>query len=221
MKLPDKDDQRLTRLYTELGGAGAHTVVRVFRRSCLHGAPSADSVRDALTLCDAAWEKLHTGDWRDVTDAWRDAYSLAALLLHACGYEGSLRALDLATLVGGDTFRTEVDDSLAALQNSPKRRRMDSSADVGDDGCWLLGLPPAAPVPLPPGAGVGGVQRARVPSLEAFLREALAPALPMHVSGMLEGWSALERWSDARYWLRIAGDVCDPSAAPRSRTPWH
>lgn len=32
-------------------------------------------------LCDYCWEKLHTGHWMDVDIAWRDAYTLAQLLV--------------------------------------------------------------------------------------------------------------------------------------------
>jgi len=208
MTLPGEGHARVASLLASLQALGAHSLVRLFQRS-LRARPDAAGCRDAAVLCDAAWEKLHTGDWRVVAVAWRDAYSLAALLRHACGCEGSLRALDLATLVGGDAFRREVDDALrTAEQPLPKRLRADADACPG---AWLLGRPPAgAPVPLPPGAGAGGVLRTHLPSLEAFLQDHLAPAVPLLLTGALDCWPALERWPDARHWLEAAGERTVP-----------
>lgn len=37
-------------------------------------------LRDVDQVLELTWEALHTGPWRDVNVAWRDTYSLAALL---------------------------------------------------------------------------------------------------------------------------------------------
>ena len=74
-------------------------------------------------LVDLAWEKLHTGDWKDVDEAWRDLYVVAAIAAHMgcarrvrAGARGrrTLAALDRASLLGGPTFRDELERAIVS-----------------------------------------------------------------------------------------------------------
>ena len=76
-------------------------------------------------LVDLAWEKLHTGDWKDVDEAWRDLYVVAAMA--AADARGgfaparaaeTLAALDRASLLGGPTFRDELERAIASAQEA-------------------------------------------------------------------------------------------------------
>jgi lysine-specific demethylase 8 len=102
-------------------------------------------------LVDLAWEKLHTGDWKDVDEAWRDLYVMAAMA--AADARGgfaparaaeTLAALDRASLLGGPTFRDELEraiasaqEALAELQTAPsgakRPRKKKRARALGDD----------------------------------------------------------------------------------------
>lgn len=102
-------------------------------------------------LVDLAWEKLHTGDWKDVDEAWRDLYVVAAMA--AADARGgfaparaaeTLAALDRASLLGGPTFRDELEraivsaqEALAGLQTAPsgakRPRKKKRARALGDD----------------------------------------------------------------------------------------
>ena len=78
---------RLDRLGDALRDAGGASCARMLTRAVdrlLREGSDPEARRDAActaaTLSDAAWEKLHTGDWKDAESAWRDVYALAALV---------------------------------------------------------------------------------------------------------------------------------------------
>ena len=193
-------DPRVLQLIADLDEAGAATVSRAAARAV--ATPSASL---AALLSDASFEKLHTGTWREVATCWRDLASLSALLAHACGAADSVRLLDLATLQGGDAFREEVGDALTEASRVKRHKPAQRDASF-----YRLGVPPAAPVPQPPGPAGQPVSRAHLPSLEAFLASMKPPGTPLLVTGMLESWPAVERWGDARYLLELAGERTVP-----------
>lgn len=168
----------------------------------------------AATLArDCCHEKLHTGDWNAVDVVWRDAYTLAVLqLLKRCS-EASIeergRAADLAVLLGGPLWRGEVDEAIERLSTEArvKRRR----AGVTVEPLPLLGLVPSTGLAsVPPGAGVGGLPRYELPSLDAFARECFQPRAPAVLLGVLDGWPALTRWRDLHYLIDVAGERTVP-----------
>ena len=88
-------------------------------------------IRACDVLVDLAWEKLHTGDWKDVDEAWRDLYVMASMAVaDARGGFAPARAaqtlasLDRASLLGGPTFRDELERAIANAQEA-----MESDAD--------------------------------------------------------------------------------------------
>ena len=209
------DDARLEALWAGLRAAGGLAVARLLQ-SALTGDAEVRAAA-ATAASHACWEKLHTGDWKDVMVAWRNAYSLATLAQlsggSACGEpaDASLRALDIAALVGGPAFRDEVDRAIAAAQTAldaqrPQKKRLRCDDDA-PDALPLLGEPPedGAP-PLPPGSGVGGIVRAELPPLECFLTEQMAgEGVPLLITGLVDSWPAAQRWRDPAYLLRVAG----------------
>ena len=208
------DDARLEALWAGLRAAGGLAVARLLQSALTSEVESRGSAAAASHAC---WEKLHTGDWKDVALAWRDAYSLAALLQLSCDASqggapadahASLRALDIAALVGGPAFRDEVDQAIELAQAAldaprpPKRQRGDA-----DEPLPPLGDAPEGGAPqLPPGSGVGGIGRAELPPLESFLTEQMAGAgTPLLITGLVDTWPAAQRWRDPAYLLRVAG----------------
>ena len=73
-------DARVATLRADLRAIGGSTCARLLRR-CVElledATADAESARatecasTAAILTDAAWEKLHTGDWKDAEPAWR------------------------------------------------------------------------------------------------------------------------------------------------------
>ena len=223
------DGERLRALWSGLRATGGLTVARLLQRALAGGAGSDAA---AVAASDSCWEKLHTGDWKDVAHAWRDAYSLAALRSFVSAPQdahgdaavvadraaASLRALDVAALVGGPAFRPEVDRAIevaqhaleAAQPRASKRQRCAGLGGAGAEPRTLLGEPPPGGLaPLPPGSGVGGVPRAEMPPLEEFLtRHMLADGgvgAPLVLTGLLASWPALQRWRDPAYLAAAAG----------------
>ena len=95
-------DARVATLRADLRAIGGSTCARLLRR-CVElledATADAESARatecasTAAILTDAAWEKLHTGDWKDAEPAWRDLYALATLLrVRASAIAASSRA---------------------------------------------------------------------------------------------------------------------------------
>ena len=146
---------RLDRLGDALRDAGGASCARMLTRAVdrlLREGSDPEARRDAActaaTLSDAAWEKLHTGDWKDAELAWRDVYALAALVrvvAHTLPAVSSvspdpdpnpnadlddsdparrwtsaeaLRALDAAALLGGPEFKPELEAAIARAHES-------------------------------------------------------------------------------------------------------
>ena len=215
------DDPRVGALWRDLRSCGGLAVSRLLQCSLGQEAGETGGAL-ALAAAHGAWEKLHTGDWKDVAGAWRDAYTLAALLQRAHGTPDALRALDLATLVGGAAFRPELERAAeAAAQqeraNLKRRRKGEGGDSVDSVDAALRAAPPLGTPPpgglltLPPGAGAGGVARAELPSLEAFATEQMAGVgQPLLLTGLLSDWPALQLWRDAAYLAGCAGERTVP-----------
>ena len=210
--MTSSDDGRLAALWRDLQSAGGLAVCRLLQSASSAAAPGS-SVHAAAAL-DACWERLHTGDWKAVSLAWRDAYTLAALLKCELAETRAERIelLDLAALVGGNLFRPELDAMLGNEldvdeQGGAKRARLDQGPVLGE-GELLTG---DGAVALPPGAGAGGIPRAHMPSLEAFATQHMAPpGQPVLVTGLLDDWPAMWLWRRVEYLVALAGERTVP-----------
>ena len=256
-------DARVATLRADLRAIGGSTCARLLRR-CVElledATADAESARatecasTAAILTDAAWEKLHTGDWKDAEPAWRDLYALATLLrvrasatrpprdppASALGDSAllhdptaALRALDVAALLGGPTFRSELDVAIraaaarnarataAAREGSTKRHRADTEADADADTSeeesgafrWCIGDPDpgaATATELPPHAlGVGITSPGAVPAPVAR-----SPVRRYEEPPSLETF-LLEHFARSSPALLVGGCACWPA-----RTRW-
>lgn len=166
----------------------------------------------ARALRDRAHTALHTGPWREVALAWREAYMFASLHLAQAGRPSAsrdaaldlVRTLDLGLMLGSSAYRPEIFAVIESLERDELR-----VGETGNDdqaGPWL-------PEPLPigaPGAVAPSGDPLRVmprPSLEAFLLQCMAPAQPALLTGTLAGWPAFgsRSWRDLGYLKRMAG----------------
>ena len=209
------DDARLEALWAGLRAAGGLAVARLLQSALTSDADARGGAATAASH--ACWEKLHTGDWKDVAVAWRDAYSLATLAQQSGGSQGGqpadavMRALDVAALVGGPAFRDEVEAAIAAAQMAldaqrPQKKRARSEEGAAEALPLLGEQPEGGAPPLPPGSGVGGIVRAELPPLESFLTEHMAgEGVPLLITGLVNTWPASQRWRDPAYLLRVAG----------------
>jgi [histone H3]-dimethyl/trimethyl-L-lysine36 demethylase len=214
------DDTRLPQLWASLCAAGGAAPSRLLQTAT--ASPSTEAATQAAAAAEACWERLHLGDWSTVPVAWRDAYTLATLLLaqHMADIKACVRALDMAALVGGNLFRPELDDALTAALSSlddDERRAKRQRVKNGDANAGrALGhdepLTGDDAVVLPDGAGRGGVPTDELPSMERFATCYMSPSpgQPVLLTGLLSDWPALRLWSNAQYLMTVAGERTVP-----------
>jgi len=172
------------------------------------GAAPGELAGELGILADAAWEKLHTGNYAAVDEAWRDLFAVSAFGRAAAAAGGghpaqALEHLDAALLFGAAAFRPAVQAAAEGVQQSlrgggggaGKRKREGHKRVLGEDAC-LSELPGGS---LGTRAGRGAsVERLVRPSLEAFAG-VLQREQPAEISGAIDHWPALERWRDVEY----------------------
>ena len=116
----------LESLFERLVAVGGRSAVKMLQRAldnlqtarcgdCVDMESTFRKVRDSCgVLVDLAWEKMHTGDWKKVNEAWRDLYVIACLAkVDAAEFNTTsttspreaLNVLDVASLLGGRAFR--------------------------------------------------------------------------------------------------------------------
>eukprot|EP00884_Botryococcus_braunii_P020764 jgi/Botrbrau1/7371/Bobra.0316s0015.3 len=81
------------------GGGHLAPLLKNFIR-CFEDGDLASVASTAQVIQSVGWEKLHTGNWKDVALVWRDVYSLGCLLVACCGVvrlSSSHGALPLST----------------------------------------------------------------------------------------------------------------------------
>jgi lysine-specific demethylase 8 len=180
----------------------------------------ADSAR---ALRDEAHAALHTGPWREVDAAWREAYMFAALHLAQAGRPAASRVkaleliglLDLALMLGNGTYRQCALRLIRSIEQL-ELAHCDASAPAADV--------PARPLLLPAPLSEGeldkvleeqcGLTRSRQalrrmerPSLERFFLGCMVVEQPACLEGLLDAWPAIgvRSWRDLAYWRRVAG----------------
>lgn len=96
----------------------------------------------AQVALDYAWERLNTGSWKDVSVAWREVYSTAALLKAAClvkdgRMQEALVELDKGILLGAPILDSALHSLAAALttdmQTSALAAAVDGSTSMTSD----------------------------------------------------------------------------------------
>ncbi|KAK1356114.1 lysine-specific demethylase JMJ30 [Heracleum sosnowskyi] len=172
--------------------------------------------RAAEAAREMAWEQLHSGPWNSVLPVWRDAYSMACLVVakQLCGngeYKEALRVLDLGVIMGGETLRRDLDSAIAVTKakesegrevegSGGKRLLVNAEFDLKEMlqllpkqslSCKLVGKMPAL-------------------SLEAFLRDYFLSASPVILSDCMAHWPARVKWNDTDYLKKVAGSRTVP-----------
>ena len=186
------------------GAPGAARRLRGVLEGLGGGAAPGEVAGELGLLADAAWEKLRTGNYAAVDEAWRDLFAVSAFGRAAAAAAGgrpvrALEHLDAALLFGAAAFRPAVQAAAEGVQQSlrgaGKRKREGQQCVLGEDSC-LAGLPGGS---LEARAGRGAsVECLERPSLDAFAG-VQQRGQPAEISGAIDHWPALERWRDVEY----------------------
>ncbi|XP_068642309.1 lysine-specific demethylase JMJ30-like isoform X2 [Aristolochia californica] len=181
----------------------------------------AGDFRAAEAAREMAWEQLHSGPWHSVVPVWRDAYSMACLLVaafhHGAGeYGEALRVLDMGLIMGGMLLRKDLDAAIKKVLLSSEhsaefqeeglvRRRPTRFAEFEDsDEAKVLQILPSKSL------SHQIVERRSSLSLESFLSDYFLAGRPVIISDCMFHWPALTKWKDLEYLRRVAGDRTVP-----------
>eukprot|EP00698_Gefionella_okellyi_P002848 TRINITY_DN12716_c0_g1_i1.p1 TRINITY_DN12716_c0_g1~~TRINITY_DN12716_c0_g1_i1.p1 ORF type:complete len:373 (+),score=63.62 TRINITY_DN12716_c0_g1_i1:82-1200(+) len=159
-------------------------------------------MNDVLTIC---WERLHHGPWMSVDIGWRIMYEIGAFfkaqLLNAKQqYQEALRVLDLAIILGAGEFEDQLQELAEHVHGCLPLWPMCSNENP----------PPVVAPKL-----ISLVTCLDVPGLHIF-QDFVHRATPVIISGCMNDWPALRKWSDANYLLQTAGWRTVPVETGRS-----
>ncbi|CAF4933202.1 unnamed protein product, partial [Rotaria sp. Silwood1] len=173
-----------------------------------------------------SWEKLNTGIWQNVKDAYRYLYAYACYIdvLVDCkiliennthdNYQDIIKKCDLGILLGGPILEKQFNDLISIINqnfkntqdeesstdfHSPKRIRLDANNE-NDNFNWM-------PRPIIDLTKV--VERIHCPSIEQFLTCYMKTKKPVILTGCIDHWPALSKWS-FDYLIKLAGDRTVP-----------
>ncbi|XP_068637498.1 lysine-specific demethylase JMJ30-like isoform X2 [Aristolochia californica] len=182
---------------------------------------AAGDSRAAEAAREMAWEQLHSGPWHSVLPVWRDAYSMACLLVaafhHGAGeYREALRVLDMGLIMGGMLLRKDLDAAIEKILLSSG-----DSAEFDEEGVarrWRTRLAEfedseeAKMLQILPSKSLSNqmIERKSSLSLERFLSDYFLAGRPVIISDCMFHWPALTKWKDLEYLRRVAGDRTVP-----------
>ncbi|CAF2516268.1 unnamed protein product [Rotaria sp. Silwood2] len=173
-----------------------------------------------------SWEKLNTGIWQNVKDAYRYLYAYACYIdvLVDCriliqndnhdNYQDIIKKCDLGILLGGPILEKQFNDLISIINqnfkntqdeessvdlHSPKRIRLDDD-NQNDDFNWMT---------RPIIDLTKAVERIHCPSIEQFLTCYMKTKKPVILTGCMDHWPALSKWS-FDYLIKLAGDRTVP-----------
>ncbi|BBM97877.1 [protein]-arginine 3-hydroxylase / protease [Marchantia polymorpha subsp. ruderalis] len=174
-------------------------------------------------IYEMAWEQLHSGPWSEVHSAWRDAFSLACLLLSNCierdegDLEQCLKYLDMGLIMGGLVFRAHLESAISRAQKAREDDEEDDSqtgnGGTGDESEQNYRNRSFAESlkKLPSGSlSQARIRATCLPSLETFAREFFLPGEPVVIKRAMLDWPALTKWKNLEYLRRIAGSRTVP-----------
>ncbi|KAG9450670.1 hypothetical protein H6P81_010635 [Aristolochia fimbriata] len=182
---------------------------------------AAGDFRAAEAAREMAWEQLHSGPWHSVLPVWRDAYSMACLLVaafhhRAKEYREALKVLDMGIIMGGMLLRKDLDaavdkiifssgDSAELAEEGLERSRGARFAEFeySDEAKVLQVLPSKSLCHQI-------VERKASLSLERFLSDYFLAGRPVIITDCMLHWPALSKWKDLEYLRRVAGDRTVP-----------
>ncbi|KAI9079378.1 hypothetical protein K1719_038677 [Acacia pycnantha] len=182
---------------------------------------AAGDFRAAEAAREMAWEQLHSGPWHSVLPVWRDAYSMACLLVAKCHYrigefKEALRSLDMGQIMGGMLLRKDLDSAVEKV--SGKVRNIGVSED-----CWgglekhehplvsqqLNNAEVLQILPFKSFSSITVMKKSAL-SLERFLKDYYLSRSPIIISDCMDHWPAKAKWNNKDYLKRVAGDRTIP-----------
>ena len=181
-----------------------------------HDVPNPEVLRDALAAASvalvAAWDVVHSGEWRSVSLEARQAYAVAAELTALClGAQGrfplALRTVDIALILVLPDDRPPLQLLAAQLQLhiSPVTSRTELP------GTWSAAEAVAGDIGPQRGATSDHpLPRLDLPPLDVFLNQHIVPRRPVILTGCMSAWPAMARWRNPAYLLGVAGDRTVP-----------
>ncbi|CAF2236591.1 unnamed protein product [Rotaria magnacalcarata] len=177
-------------------------------------------------LLEYSWEKLNTGIWQNVKDAYRYVYAYACYIdvLVDCrilisnddnsNYQDIIKKCDLGILLGGPILEKQFNELISIINqnfknthdeapnddfHSPKRIRLDDNSQE-EDFNWM---------PRPIIDSTKSIARIHCPSMEQFLTCYMQTKQPVVLTGCIDHWPALSKWS-FDYLIKLAGDRTVP-----------
>jgi len=169
----------------------------------------------AEKLIEKGWERLHYGNWKDVSEAWRKFYGWGALikallLLQSTEYSLAIKTLDLGVLMGGmcldhySAFVALLEFAQKQLKISinvksrKRKRECIAKAPCTNQGSIVQSFQEKLTNPI---------ERIEKPSLETFLVNYMLPNKPVILTNVIDNWPALgeHSWEDIEYLKEVAG----------------
>jgi len=192
-------------------------------------------------VVDFAWEKLNTGNWKDVDTRWRSLYSHASF--HKCLHLAAqtkpltreclvecLKLVDMALLMGGPIMGNMLTDLATRIHkhlghldlseserhsfvvpNCPKKRKTCSSHTAYEDGGIVGGYGLATSLRQKPALEI---KRISCPSMEDFITQYLIPETPVILIDVQEDWPAYGKASAKQWNLKYVRKVAGHRLVP-------
>ncbi|CAK7339280.1 unnamed protein product [Dovyalis caffra] len=206
-------DTESSNLLQTISSHGGYAYVRMSTLAASGDFRAAEAAREM------AWEQLHSGPWHSVLPVWRDAYSMACLLVAKFHYRNGefkemLRVLDLALIMGGVLLRKDLESAIEIV--TAKSREKDSEGfekgpkcEFVDEGAEFDKEEVLHVLPVKSLSSKIVVKKSGL-SLEGFLREHFLSGSPVIISDCMAHWPARTKWNDMDYLKRVAGDRTVP-----------
>ncbi|KAL3860259.1 hypothetical protein ACJMK2_010406 [Sinanodonta woodiana] len=193
---------------------------------CLFSGKYFSCVQICQCCLDFLWEKLNTGNWKNVDMQWRNAYTLISLvkavsqycILDAGGdqsvtFEMIMKTIDMGLLMGASIHNNILSRLASTLQmrsgklaeNANIMKEDDQSNESHSEECTAKKLK----IEIPSSQGLclkGQIPRCECPSMESFIRDFYAKEEPCIITNAMSCWPCMStrRW-DIAYLRKRAG----------------
>ncbi|KAJ4972314.1 hypothetical protein NE237_005413 [Protea cynaroides] len=220
MTAPDRDpfetptlNNERSNLLQKISDVGGYAYVNVAVQAASGDFRSAEAAREM------AWEQLHSGPWHSVLPVWRDAYSMACLLVAAFHYgagdfKEALKVLDMGLIMGGLLLRSDLDSAIRKISTKSNAAKGLDAVDGRRNGevisnCQRSNEAEVLQVLPIRSLSCKIVEKRSSLSLEEFLCDYFLAGSPVVISNCMN-WPARTKWKDLDYLKRVAGDRTVP-----------
>ncbi|XP_027719001.1 bifunctional peptidase and arginyl-hydroxylase JMJD5 isoform X1 [Vombatus ursinus] len=166
-----------------------------------------ECLKTSEIIRDYSWEKLNTGNWRDVDKEWRRVYSYGCLLKALCmclktdDIAEAIRVCDMGLLMGASILGNILVKVVNVLQKHLQHGKRPSETGIEE----LSKKKTKSDHTLTPAVKLGtAVPQLQCPSLEFFRKNYLVPQKPVILEGIANHWPCMKKWS-LDYIQEIAG----------------